>query len=79
MTEFINSPSQVIYNRIKITICDPLNGYIEGIDMYGQSIRLAYSFYYSPYIQIPRIDEYWIVKKLIIIGIYMHVLKVMIK
>jgi len=64
MAQFINSPSQVIYNRIKITICDPLNGYIEGIDMYGQSIRLAYSFYYSPYIQIPRIDEYWIVKKI---------------
>jgi hypothetical protein len=32
--------------------------------MYNQSIRLAYSFYYSPYVQIPRIDEYWIVKKI---------------
>lgn len=64
MGQFINTPDKVVYNRIKITICDPTNGYIEGIDMYNQSIRLAYSFYYSPYIQIPRIDEYWIVKKI---------------
>lgn len=64
MPEFINSPSNVIYNRIKITICDPKNGYIEGIDMYNQSIRLAYSFYHSPYVQVPRINESWIVKKI---------------
>lgn len=64
MARFINSPSQVVYNRIKITICDPFNGYIEGRDMYNQPIRLAYSFYYSPYIQVPKIDEDWIVKKI---------------
>ena len=64
MSRFINSPSNVIYSRIKITICDPENGYIEGIDMYNQSIRLAYSFYHSPYIQVPQIGESWIVKKI---------------
>lgn len=63
MGQYNLSPSKVIYNRIKITLCDPRNGYIEGRDMYNQPIRLAYSFYYSPYIQVPKINEEWIVKK----------------
>ena len=64
MSRFVNSPSQVVYSRIKIILCDTQNGYIEGIDMYNQSIRLAYSFYHSPYIQVPQIGESWIVKKI---------------
>lgn len=64
MPPFRNSPSQVIYSRIRITICDPINGYIEGRDVYNQPVRLAYSFYYSPYVQVPRVGEDWIVKKI---------------
>lgn len=64
MPPFKKTPSEVIYSRIKITISDPHNGYIEGRDAYNQPVRLAYSVYYSPYIQIPKIDEEWIVKKI---------------
>lgn len=64
MPPFKKSPSQVVYSRIRITICDPINGYIEGRDAYNQPIRLAYSFYYSPYVQVPRIGEDWVVKKI---------------
>jgi hypothetical protein len=53
-----------IYKRIQITTSDAKNGYIEGRDSSGQAIRLSFSFYYSPYIQIPQIGEDWVVKKI---------------
>lgn len=53
-----------VYKRITITLSDPKQGYIEGRDSGNQPVKLSFSFYYSPYIQVPKVGEDWVVKKI---------------
>lgn len=52
------------YKKIRITQCDPSVGYIEGRDSANQQIQLTFAFFQSPYVQVPKIGEHWLVTKL---------------
>jgi hypothetical protein len=61
---FYSATNLNIYKRIKITLCDPKSGIVEGRDIANQPVKLAYSFYHNPYLQVPALGEDWIVKKI---------------
>jgi hypothetical protein len=52
------------YKKIRITQCDPATGYIEGRDSANQQIQVTFAFFQSPYVQVPKIGESWLVTKL---------------
>lgn len=52
------------YKKIRITQCDPATGYIEGRDSANQQIQVTFAFFQSPYIQVPKIGEHWLVTRL---------------
>jgi hypothetical protein len=61
---FYSATNLNVYKRIRITLCDPKNGIIEGRDIANQPVKLSYSFYYDPYVQVPDLGEEWIIKKI---------------
>jgi hypothetical protein len=52
------------YKKIRITQCDPSSGYVEGRDSANQQIQLTFAFFQSPYVQVPKVGEHWLVTKL---------------
>jgi hypothetical protein len=52
------------YKKIRITQCDPSVGYLEGRDSANQQIQLTFAFFQSPYVQVPKVGEHWLVTKL---------------
>lgn len=52
------------YKKIRITQCDPSVGYIEGRDSANQQIQVTFAFFQSPYVQIPKVGESWLITKL---------------
>jgi hypothetical protein len=52
------------YKKILITSCEPASGYIEGRDSANQPIQVTFNFFFSPYLQVPKVGEYWLVTRL---------------
>lgn len=52
------------YKKVRITQCDPATGYLEGRDSANQQIKITFSFFHSPYVQVPKVDEYWLITRL---------------
>ena len=52
------------YKKILITSSDPVAGYVEGRDSANQPIQVTFNFFFSPYLQVPQIGEYWLVTRL---------------
>lgn len=52
------------YKKVRITQCDPATGYLEARDSANQQIKITFSFFHSPYVQVPKVDEYWLITRL---------------
>jgi hypothetical protein len=52
------------YKKVQITTADPIAGYIEGRDSADQPIQITFTFFHSPFVQVPKVGEYWLITRL---------------
>ena len=67
MANIANYRSQALlysYKKVRITTADPVSGYIEGRDTSDQPFQITFTFFHSPFVQVPKVGEDWLITRL---------------
>ena len=52
------------YKKVRIITADPYAGYVDVIDGANQRFQVTFSGFHPSYVQIPKINEYWLITRL---------------